>query len=211
MDVFARVCEALREDDLRRLRAYVPQSARFSTWLVTVVHRLTIDWFRHREGRRRLSELATRLPPLQRRIFELVFLEQHSHVAAYEQLRSSDAPALPYRDYVVELRATYHAVGAGRRGGVMRALGGVAPAEEAVTAPPDPSPERSALLDGALASLDVEDRLLLRLYVEEELPAADIARILGLANAKAVYNRAYRALAALRSWLERAGIRSGDL
>ena len=54
MDVFARVCEALREDDLRRLRAYHAQAehrARFSTWLVTVVRNLTIDWFRGRDGR----------------------------------------------------------------------------------------------------------------------------------------------------------------
>jgi DNA-directed RNA polymerase specialized sigma24 family protein len=57
MDVFARVCEALREDDLARLRCYAEQpfhGARFSTWLVTVVRHLTIDWFRHRNGRRRL-------------------------------------------------------------------------------------------------------------------------------------------------------------
>ena len=57
MDVFARVCEALREDDFRRLRAYAEQPthrARFSTWLVTVVRHLTIDWFRHRDGHRRL-------------------------------------------------------------------------------------------------------------------------------------------------------------
>src|SRR5437763_1312659 len=67
MDVFARVCEALREDDLARLRCYAEQpvhTARFSTWLVTVVRHLTIDWFRHRDGRRRLSALAERLPPL---------------------------------------------------------------------------------------------------------------------------------------------------
>src|SRR2546426_566718 len=67
MDVFAQVCEALREDDLARLRCYVEQpfhGARFSTWLVTVVRHLTIDWFRHRDGRRRLSAVAERLPAL---------------------------------------------------------------------------------------------------------------------------------------------------
>ena len=54
MDVFAHVCEALRADDLARLRKYPTDGtarARFSTWLVTVVHRLSIDWFRHRDGR----------------------------------------------------------------------------------------------------------------------------------------------------------------
>ena len=61
MDVFARVCEALREDDLARLRCYAEQpmrGARFSTWLVTVVRHLTVDWFRHRDGRRRRNAHA---------------------------------------------------------------------------------------------------------------------------------------------------------
>ena len=42
-----------------------------------------------------------------------------------------------------------------------------------------------------------EDRVAGELYVIEELPAAQVAQILGLANAKAVYNRVYRALAAM--------------
>jgi len=48
MDVFARVCEALRENDFNRLRrcaARVDPGRPFSTWLVAVVHNLTIDWF----------------------------------------------------------------------------------------------------------------------------------------------------------------------
>jgi DNA-directed RNA polymerase specialized sigma24 family protein len=49
MDVFAHACESLREADLKRLRSYFEQpshSARFSTWLVTVVRHPTVDWFR---------------------------------------------------------------------------------------------------------------------------------------------------------------------
>ena len=116
MDIFARVCEALREDDLARLRCYAEQpshTARFSTWLVTVVRHLTIDWFRHRDGRRRLSTLAERLPPLRRRIFELVFFERRSSVEAYELLRAREAPDLPFGRFLSELRET-HRAGAAR-------------------------------------------------------------------------------------------------
>jgi len=63
MDVFARVCEALREDDLRRLRSWAEQPqhrARFTTWLVTVVRHLTVDWFRHRDGE--LTQLRDHRP-----------------------------------------------------------------------------------------------------------------------------------------------------
>src|SRR3989454_10266254 len=125
MDVFARVCEALREDDLRRLRTYTAQPdhrARFSTWLVTVVRHLTVDWFRHRDGRRRLSLVAEALPPLRRRIFEHVFLDQRSPIEAYELIHAREAPALTFREFLSELRATYHAVSGGRRGPGLRDL-----------------------------------------------------------------------------------------
>ena len=45
----------------------------------------------------------------------------------------------------------------------------------------------------------------------EGLPAEQVAGVLGLANAKAVYNRVYRILADLRARLEQLGIRPGDL
>src|SRR5690349_25059875 len=113
MDVFAQVCESLRDAGLKRLRTYCEQpshSARFSTWLVTVVRHLTVDWFRHRDGRRRLSVVAQALPPLRRRIFEHVFLDQRSHIEAYELIHASDAPALSFKQFLTELPATYRAV-----------------------------------------------------------------------------------------------------
>src|SRR2546426_3621025 len=112
MDVFARVCEALREGDLQRLRTYAAQPdprARFSTWLVTVVRHLTVDWFRHRDGRRRLSVVAEGLPPLRRRIFEHVFLDQRRHIEAYELIHAREAPTLSFKEFLGELRATYSA------------------------------------------------------------------------------------------------------
>lgn len=219
MDVFTRACEALRADELRKLRVYLEQPdhrARFSTWLVTVVRHLTVDWFRQRDGRVRLSTVAQGLPPLQRRIFEHVFLEQHSHVEAYELIHAREAPALSYREFLAELRTTYRAVTDGRRGRVLRELGPVpTEIEAAPAAPPEPSAadvaEQGRIVEQALASLGPEDRLAVELYVMEALPAEAVARVLGMANPKAVYNRVYRALSALREQLERAGVRREDL
>jgi len=215
MEVFTRVCEALREDDLRRLRTYAAQPvhrARFSTWLVTVVRHLTIDWFRQRDGRRRLPALAEGLPPLQRRIFEHVFLENRSHVEAYELIRTCEAPTMTFGAFLGELRAVYRTVTRGRRGILLPELAQVPPPErEAEVTDPAGSTEWMALAEQELASLSVEDRAAVELFVMEELPAADVARIVGLPNAKAVYNRVYRALAVLRSRLEAAGVRQDDL
>ncbi len=219
MDVFARACEALRADNLKRLRSWVEEPehrARFSTWLVMVVRHLTVDWFRHRDGRRRLSVVAEGLPPLRRRIFEHVFLDQRSHIEAYELMHAREAPTLTFREFLSELRATYHAVSTGRRGQILRDL---APTSEAVeNLPADPAgpsatsaAEQSQLMERALGMLAPDDRLIVELYVLEELPAETVATVLGLANAKAVYNRAYRALAVVRAHLERAGVRREDL
>ena len=216
MDVFARVCESLREDDLRRLRAYIAQSdhrASFSTWLVTVVRNLTIDWFRVRDGRHRISVVAERLPPVQRAIFEHVFLARRRHIEAFELIRAGTAPTLSFRQFLVELKATYAAVTQGRRGRLFAELGTTVPGdpEPEASVPDDHDLEQTALLEDALQTLSPDDRVAVQMYVVDGLPAADVARVVGLANAKAVYNRVYRALAVLRERLERGGVRGGDL
>ncbi len=215
MDVFARVCEALRENEVRRLRSYIDEPehrARFSTWLVTVVRNFTVDWFRERDGRRRLSVLAEKLPPLRRRIFELVFQDHRSHVEAYELIRSRDAPALSFREFQAELRETYRSVAADRKGQILRELG-VVPLRDTEDDPhgTDDPPLAAATLEQALSCLTPEDRVAVELYVVRELSADAVAKIVGLPNAKAVYNRVYRALAAVRERLERVGIRREDL
>ena len=213
MDVFAQVCEALRANDLRRLRSYVDQPdhrARFSTWLVTVVRHLTVDWFRHRDGRRRLSAVAERLPPLQRRIFEHVFLDRRSHVEAYELIRSNGTSALTFGQFLVELRATYAVVIDGRRGRVLRELGGLLP-PDAEPAGDGEGAEQREMVQQLLGSLSAQDRVALELHIVEELPAEQIARVLGLPNAKAVYNRVHRALAVLRARLALGGLQRHDV
>lgn len=204
MDIFARVCEALREDNLRRLRTYMQQPvhhARFSTWLVTVVRHLTVDWFRHRDGRCRLSTVAAELPPLRRRIFEHVFQHKRSHVEAYELMRSAEDIDLPFGQFLLEVSATYRAVTSGRRGQILRELGGSTPPltetmEEATTVS-----ERREELQDALSALSPDERVAVELYVIEEMPAEAVARVVGWPNAKAVYNHVYRALAAMREQL----------
>jgi DNA-directed RNA polymerase specialized sigma24 family protein len=211
MDVFARVCEALREDDMRRLCVYVRQPvhrARFSTWLVTVVRHLTVDWFRHRDGRHRLSTVAATLPPLRRRIFEHVFLQKRSYVETYELMLSAGCGDLSFGQFLAEVSATYRAVADGRRGGIVRELGGPTPPvtdadDEATTVS-----ERREELERALSALTAEERVAVELYVIEEMPAEAVAKVVGWPNAKAVYNHVYRALAAMRQRLQQAGLRA---
>lgn len=214
MELFAHLCEKLREGDMRRLRTRAEDPsprAQFSTWLVAVVRHAAVDWFRHRDGRHRLSQVAQELPSRQRRIFELVFLDRRSHSEAFELL-SQEHPGLGFRAFLAELRATYHAVVQGRRGLLLRELG-PPPPDSSADDPHHPieSAERRERLQAALDSLAPEDRLTAELYVIDGLPAGEVAKVLGLPNPKAVYNRVYRILAELRAGLERSGIRRGDL
>ena len=212
MDVFAHVCESLRRDDLARLRRYAdaPSSgARFSTWLVTVVRNLTVDWFRHRDGRPRRAPPGN-LTPLQQRVYQCVFVDGNSHDECFGRLQQSDGPTLSAHDFAEALRVTYRVVGpggAGPRRAMPELLGSALP-----------SPEEDAVAgDGAqrvarlLALLDATDRLAVQLFVVDELPAAEVARIVGWPNAKVVYNRVSRALVKLRGDLQRAGLSPGDL
>lgn len=215
MDVFAWVCEALRDDDLRRLRQYAERddhTARTSTWLVTVVRHLTVDWFRHRDGRRHLSRIADGLPAVRRRIFELVYVDQRPHVEAYEVIRTTVAPDLTFLSFLEEVRATRHTVAAGGHAHLLRAMTG-----SVDHAPPTQAPktgeteERRNFLADAMRWLTTGERRAVDLYVVDERSAATVASILGLPNAKAVYNRVYRALGVLRERLQKSGIRRGDL
>lgn len=216
MDVFARVCEALRENDFARLRrcaAAADADRPLSTWLVVVVHNLTIDWLRHRDGRRRLGAFASRLSPLRRRIFELVFAERRSHVEAYETLRSEQENALSFGEFLKEVSAIARDASARPDARALLELAPGPPPPEVESEVHDPVvlAERREMLESALQSLPAEDRVAVQLYVMEGMPAEQVARALGFAGAKGVYNRVYRALKALRSLLEVAGIRAGDL
>ena len=63
-------------------------------------------------------------------------------------------------------------------------------------------------LDRALEEFGVSDRLLLRLRFDDELPAQEIARLLGFSSAFHVYRRVNALLARLRRSLEAQGIES---
>jgi len=214
MDVFAWVCEGLRKDDFRRLRSYAAESAhraRFTTWLVTVVRHLSVDWLRRRDGRPRPGSAAATLPEVQRRICEEVFDKQRSHVEAYELIRSRDDPSLTFGRFLRELAAAYRAV---------TPSSGRLHREVAAPLPPEVTggasdlvahQETGRILKGALGALLSTDRVAVEMYVIDGLPAGEVAKVLGLPNAKAVYNRVYRALETVRQSLEGAGLRREDL
>ena len=224
MDLFAQVCSGLRSDRLARLLKYWDRpthTAQFSSWLVTVVRHQIIDWGRQHAFRRR-PRVQGALPGLQQQIFEFVFVEHRSHIETYELVRSTIDPALSFRTFARELRATYRAVDATGRTMLAREIAGPAPLpvdESGIEAVDDDAwgADPAVILDtrlritNALSSLKPDERLAVEMFVVHEMSAAAIARALRWPNAKAVYNRVYRALGALRATLKRQGIGREDL
>lgn len=216
LDVFACVCEDLRKDGMATLRNYAEQktpAGRFSTLLHAVVRNQTIDWFRHRDGRKRMSLVVAKLPHLQQRIFHYVFTESHSHLEAYELLQTRDGLDMDFRQFLRELRKIYRALSKGRKGTLMRELVGALP-------PPEIHEEveldrlagdTGEQIERALAKLAPEDRLAVQLFVIDDLSAAEVARLIGWPSAKTVYNRVSRALTAMRADFERRGIELRDI
>jgi len=215
LDVFARVCEALRADDLARLRRYTEcegKRARFSTWIVTVVRNQTIDWLRQRDGRPRHSPPPA-LSPLQEQIFEHV-TNGRSHVEAYEMIRARSASPISFGAFLKEVTRTYHVSGASHRIIDREQIGTLTvPLDDNTIAPEDPLRMADARerIARALDSLPPDEQLAVQLFVVDEMPAAEVARTVGWPNAKAVYNHVYRALGVLREGFARQGIRRADL
>lgn len=232
MDVYSTVCQALAAKDCARLKRYSnysDQSARrasVATWTVIVVRNLTVDWLRQQEGRRRVS-IPTNLSALGQAIYRAVCIEGCSHVEAYEMIRARTALTLSFPEFLREVRVTHRIAPCPRNASVRRAV--LAPESDDinnindindvhdvtdVAAPaldPAEAAELASRLAGALASQPPDVRLAVELFVIERASAADVARVVGWPNAKAVYNRVYRALEALRAGLVREGIGPGDL
>jgi RNA polymerase sigma factor (sigma-70 family) len=84
---------------------------------------------------------------------------------------------------------------------------------EASTSEVDPAAasESARILAAALAHYPPDVQLAVQLFIVNEMPAAAVAQAVGWANAKAVYNRVYRVLDAVREDLARQGIGHGDL
>jgi RNA polymerase sigma factor (sigma-70 family) len=214
MDVFSAVCEALTADDCARLRRYSAESvshATVSTWLVAVVRNLTIDWLRARDGRRRATAPET-LTPLQQAIYSLICIDGRSHAEAYEILLVRGAIATPFHAFLREVRVTQQTAPCPKRfarpGSAAVRLSDDLPSP---VSEPVESAESVRVIGSALALLTPDVRLAVDLFVVERMSAEDVARAVGWPNAKTVYNRVYRALAAVRTELARRGIGPGDL
>jgi RNA polymerase sigma factor (sigma-70 family) len=214
MDVFAIVCAELVADDFARLRRYSdrsPTGAAVSTWLVIVVRYLVIDWLRKVEGRSRRT-IPSDLSGLHREMYDALCLGGHAPAEAFELVRSRLGLPLTFPEFLREtrlLRQSHPCPGTipPHRAEPLPLLPEIAIS----SADPAEVADLARRLAAALATQPADVRLAVQLFVIDELPAAEVAALVGWPNPKTVYNRVYRALEAMRAALEREGVGRGDL
>ena len=213
-ELYGVVVAALTFDQFARLRRYSredPSGASMSTWLVVVVRRLVIDWLRREDGRARQT-VPTDLDGWRRAMYVARCLERLAASDTYESVRSDSAAPSTFPAFLRELRALARThpcpeVRPPRRAALLPL------SDDLTVMAVDPAEvvEQSRQLESLLGAEAPDIRLAIQLFVVEEVEAAEVARLVGWPNAKAVYNRVGRALARMRAALARAGVVPGDI
>lgn len=214
-DFAAWVRLKLMEDDYAVLRRFRGDSE-LKTYLASVVARHFVSHIRTLRGRWRPSVAAVRLGPPATDLEQLVRREGYTVEQAGEKLRTAGRTALsdaeltrllnriPVRDPLrpVEVEPEL----------VLDATAGASQADERVVAE-EAETRRAEMLDAlrqALAELEPEEALIVRLHFADGRSLADVARVLHLEQ-KPLYRRVERLRVRLRALLENAGLRGDDV
>ncbi len=208
-DIFADIRLTLSADDFARLRRWSDGGASVATWLVVVVRNLTIDWLRRTQGRR-THRIPAGLADHHRLIYQALCLERLHPTTAFEEVQARGGPRMSFAQFLREVRAVRQSHPC------PEAMPPRQPVRDVPEIPVPSNDPAEALdlarrLDSLMATQPPDVRLAIQLYVVDDLPASEVASIVGWPNPKAVYNRVRRALDALRAVLEREGVGRGDL
>lgn len=196
----------LVENDYARLRKHHGQGS-IGAYLSVVVHRLYLDYQIGRWGKWHPSAEARRRGPTAVELERLVYRDGYEIREAVEYLATRDGSA-NLREELVGLAYTLPVRHRPRivADEQLIGAGGHPPAD------PVERGERDALarklqaeLSEAMASLDDDDRLVLKLRYRDHRTVPQIAKALGL-DTKPLYSRIRRVLGRVRKRLERAGL-----
>jgi len=201
-ECFLFVCEKLNDGGFRRLLNFNTRgTAKFRTWLGTVVFNLCVDWHRKEFGRVALLPALSALPAFDQSVYRLIIEQGMDKEASFQTLRA-DFPDLSRELVAISVSRIYSLLTSHQRWqisvrnrGRKQARGG--PHQGRIERLPDPGvgPEVEAqtqqeleALQNAIAHLPANQRLLLKLRFQEGLSLKKIAQLKHLGDT----NRAWR-------------------
>lgn len=218
-DCYIHACAALSDDRFRRLRSFRPDgTARFDTWLKTVVANLCVDWRRRQHGRFRPLRVLRDLPDLEQRAFHCLFVKGMSRAECLHVLQARFPDLTDPQLSAINARLFAMLTPTQRWQALARATPRVsldasrtpdeAPRELQV---PEPGPgpdghveadEERRLVEAAMQRLPSRQRLLLRMRYEQNLTLAEIARLIGQSDTNRVYRELEAAVGAVRKLVD---------
>lgn len=223
-DCFQYVCEKLYENDCHRLLRFNPdRGAKFRTWLIAIVNNLCIDWHRMSHGRQRPPAVIKKLPAMEQLVYRYKF-EQNLDLDSCLRLVQISYPRLERQQLTVSVAGIHALLTPRQRWNLGLQRGGNSAVEELTAreglqpgeiVEPGPGPdllaqqqqEHDALMH-AMSRLTPQQRLLLRLHYQENMPLKDVAHIAGLGDLHQARRRIQTALAELNRLLSASGLKS---
>jgi RNA polymerase sigma factor (sigma-70 family) len=217
-DAFVFVCERLAANQFARLRRFDPAGpANPLTWLRVVARNLCLDHQRSIRGRFRVFESIARLPVVDQLVFRRRYRDRLTLAETFAVL-GPEMPGLTLEAVV----AADQRVGATLSSRQIWSLSVARPSVESLTAvdeadarapfepaSTDPNPEalfasaeHRERLRSAIGALSHDDRLIVRLRLEQDLTLAEVARVCGLRDAQHADRRLRAIYQALRRTLE---------
>jgi RNA polymerase sigma factor (sigma-70 family) len=210
------ICRKLSNNDFRRLLSYQPEgAASFRSWLKVVIANLCIDWQRQQHGRVRPFKSITRLPWFDQRVFKFRFEQSlgfqtclNTLQAEFPRLTEPQLASAVSRVSEV-LTPRQHWLLSTRQSEVASLDDPAMSASDRQPADPGAGPERVAQasqshvrLQAALALLDSQQRLLIKLRYQQELSLKEVARLTRLGDPFRARRHIQAALAELAKQLK---------
>jgi RNA polymerase sigma factor (sigma-70 family) len=184
-DCFLFVCEKLSDNGFRRLLQFdASRGVSFRAWLNSVVSNLCIDWYRREFGRARPCKAIAALPAFEGHVYQYKFKLGLNLEACFRALqltypdltKSELARAISRVHSMLSPRQRWQLSFRRRETTSISELAEPGPGPDALA---QLQQERAALLQ-AMSRLTHQQRLLLRLRYQEDLPLKEVARLAGL-------------------------------
>ncbi len=235
MDFFLYICDRLREDDMRRVRAFQrrPEApCRFSTYLTVVAKNMAVDFLRSREGRYRPFGRVASRDETDRLLFEYHLRDGASMEETRSLLQGRHGIRLTLEEASRRTAAMAEALSANQRWKLLARLASrrrtlsIDPVAETAVRDDEHGlplsgrggdPERplrekqaNAILQEALAAVGPRQRLALTLRFRDALSRDEVARTLAVSPSQAE-SMIRDAVAALRRRLASSGVERADL
>ena len=234
MELYTFTLEQLKCHDYKKLTRYFDKirSFNFKTWTAVVVRNCCMDWFRQKNGRKRLSTSIKELSPLDQLIFKYIYQWGFSFETTFEMLKNVPGNPITLQDLCSRAEQINKLLQKKTRwklenewkeilpplslesleNGALKNLQ-QDPAQEN-----DPDPENQLLQSAALeklkkimAGLPAEQKLILHLHFYKGLTIQEMTTLLKYKNIWQVHRKLRKALKSLQKKLQEENIELSDL